>query len=89
MDTAVLAEKLNETVEGGKKPFFVGGTARTTVRGAYDSIKELLELRQQYQFWLHVDGTWDFHKMLGTALMCNVSLINNRTHTLGECMQRR
>lgn len=28
--------------------------------------------------------TWDFHKMLGAALMCNVLLINNRPHTLGQ-----
>lgn len=110
MDTAVLAEKLRSTVANGGRPFFVAGTAGTTVRGAYDSIRELLELRQQYQFWLHVDGawggavvvseilrerylagieevdsfTWDFHKMLGTALLCNVFLINNRTHTLGK-----
>ena len=110
MDTAILAEKLQSTVASGGKPFFVGGTAGTTVRGAYDSIRELLELRRQYRFWLHIDGawggavvvsdtlrerylagieevdsfTWDFQKMLGTALMCNVFLINNRTHTLGK-----
>lgn len=110
MDIALLAAKLNETVTDGGKPFFVCGTAGTTVRGAYDSISELLKLREQYQFWLHIDGawggavivsetlktrfmagiekvdsfTWDFHKMLGTALMCNVFLINNRTHTLGK-----
>jgi glutamate/tyrosine decarboxylase-like PLP-dependent enzyme len=110
MDTAILAEKLESTVAIGGSPFFVGSTAGTTVRGAYDSIAGLLELRRKYPFWLHVDGawggavvvsetlrerylagiedvdsfTWDFHKMLGTALMCNVFLINNRTHTLGK-----
>jgi len=110
MDIAILAEKLEETVAGGGKPFFVSGTAGTTVRGAYDSIAELVELRRKYRFWLHIDGawggavivsktlktkfltgieevdsfTWDFHKMLGTALMCNVFLINNRAHTLGK-----
>lgn len=110
MDIAILTEKLEETLAGGGKPFFVSGTAGTTVRGAYDSISELLKLRDRYRFWLHIDGawggavlvsetlkkrflagienvdsfTWDFHKMLGTALMCNVFLINNRTHTLGK-----
>lgn len=110
MDIAILAAQLKETVARGGSPFFVGATAGTTVRGSYDSIKELLELRREYPFWLHVDGawggavvvsetlkerylagiedvdsfTWDFHKMLGTALMCNVFLINNRTHTLGK-----
>lgn len=110
MDIAVLAVKLEEKVADGGRPFFVGGTAGTTIRGVYDSIKELLELRERYRFWLHIDGawggavivsetlknrflagieevdsfTWDFHKMLGTALMCNVFLINNRIHTLGK-----
>lgn len=110
MDTDILAEELKRSEENGGQPFFVGLTAGTTVRGAYDSIRQLLELRQQYQFWLHVDGAWggavvvseilrdrylagieevdsftfDFHKMLGTSLMCNVFLINNRLHTLGN-----
>jgi glutamate/tyrosine decarboxylase-like PLP-dependent enzyme len=110
MDIAILAGQLKAMAARGESPFFVGATAGTTVRGAYDSLEALLELRQKYPFWLHVDGawggaavisetlrrkylagieevdsfTWDFHKMLGTALMCNVFLINNRTHTLGK-----
>ncbi|MCA1787119.1 MAG: hypothetical protein LC657_14190, partial [Desulfobacteraceae bacterium] len=86
------------------------GTAGTTVRGAYDPIAPLLALRDQYGFWLHMDGAWggavvlsdrlrqqflpgieqvdsfcwDFHKMPGTALICNVFLVNNRPHTLGR-----
>jgi glutamate/tyrosine decarboxylase-like PLP-dependent enzyme len=110
MDIAILAAQLKAKVAKGGSPFFVGATAGTTVRGAYDPIKGLLDLRREYPFWLHVDGawggavvvsetlkerylagieevdsfTWDFHKMLGTALMCNVFLINNRTHTLGK-----
>jgi glutamate/tyrosine decarboxylase-like PLP-dependent enzyme len=92
----------------GGLPFFVAATAGTTVRGAYDSIESLLELRSKYGFWLHVDGAWggaavlspklkkkylpglewadsftcDFHKMLGASLMCNILLINDRSHTL-------
>lgn len=110
MNVEILDEHLSQTIDDGAIPFFVAGTAGTTVRGAYDSIVKLLELRQKYSFWLHIDGawggavlvsdilrekymkgveevdslTWDFHKMLGTALMCNVFLINNRVHTLGN-----
>jgi glutamate/tyrosine decarboxylase-like PLP-dependent enzyme len=69
-------------------------------------------LRQQYSFWLHVDGAWggaavlspklqneflpgladadsftlDFHKMPGTALMCNVLLLNRSDRTLGRVL---
>lgn len=110
MDSDILATRLAEAVATGTQPFFVGATAGTTVRGAYDPIDRLLSLRDRYGFWLHVDGAWggaavisdrlratflkgieavdsftlDFHKMLGTSLMCNVFMINNRHHTLGD-----
>ncbi len=43
-------------------------------------------LRKMYMAGIeHVDSfTWDFHKMLGTSLMCNIFMINNRPHTLGN-----
>ncbi|MDT8377414.1 MAG: pyridoxal-dependent decarboxylase [Desulfotignum sp.] len=110
MDMTILADQLAQAQKRSSIPFFVAGTAGTTVRGAYDPIKPLLDLRDRYGFWLHMDGAWggavilsdrlrqrflagieqvdsfcwDFHKMPGTALICNVFLINNRPHTLGR-----
>jgi glutamate/tyrosine decarboxylase-like PLP-dependent enzyme len=110
MDIDALEERIVAARESGGIPFFVGATAGTTVRGAYDPLPELLALREKYNFWLHVDGAWggsvvlsetlrrqylagiegvdsftlDFHKMLGTALMCNVFLINRRSDILGR-----
>ena len=110
MDMNLLEKNLERSVNKGVQPFFVAGTAGTTVRGAYDSIKGLLRLKEKFNFWLHIDGawggavlvsdalrkeymegieqvdslTWDFHKMLGTSLMCNIFMINNRPHTLGK-----
>ena len=103
-----LAVEIEAIQAGGGKVFFVAATAGTTVRGAYDPIQPLLDLRDRHGFWLHVDGawggavimstklrqrylagiervdsfTWDFHKMLGSALMCNVLLMNNRPGVL-------
>ena len=103
MVVEILEQRLRSTVKSGGVPFFVCATAGTTVRGAYDPIGKLVELRDRYGFWLHVDGawggaavfsqplrstylegienadsfTWDFHKMLGAALMCNVLLFKN------------
>jgi glutamate/tyrosine decarboxylase-like PLP-dependent enzyme len=103
MDCDALEDAIAEVVESGGIPFFVGATAGTTVRGAYDPLAAMLALRNKYNFWLHVDGawggsvvlssnlreqflegieqvdsfTWDFHKMLGVNLMCNVLLFNN------------
>ena len=102
MSIPALEQRLGEIVAAGHVPFFVAATAGTTVRGSYDPLQPLLALRDQYGFWLHVDGAWggavlfsdtlrpqylqdleqadsftlDFHKMLGTALMCNVLLFN-------------
>ena len=58
MDARVLAEELERISKAGGKPFFVTATAGTTVRGGYDPLEPLLELRKRYGFWLHVDGAW-------------------------------
>ena len=110
MDPAELSALLVEATSKGQQPFFVCGTAGTTVRGAYDSIPALLTLREQYGFWLHIDAawgggalldpdlkarfmpeveqvnslTWDFHKMLGSSLMCNILMFNSDQHHLAQ-----
>jgi glutamate/tyrosine decarboxylase-like PLP-dependent enzyme len=92
----------------GNTPFFVAATLGTTVRGAYDNIEKLTNLRDKYGFFLHGDGAWggsvimsetlknkfvkgiekldsftmDFHKMLGTSLICNFLLLNNSNKEL-------
>ncbi len=108
MEPKALESAIDRVLVSGGLPFFVAATAGTTVRGAYDPIELLLDLRHKYSFWLHVDGAWggaavlsttlkqtflaglqsadsftcDFHKMLGASLMCNILLINNRSHAL-------
>ncbi len=57
------------------------------IDGAWGGAVVLSEtLRQKYLGGIEkVDSfTWDFHKMLGTSLMCNVFLINNKPHVLGK-----
>lgn len=107
-----LEKAITAVIADDGLPFFVGATAGTTVRGAYDPLRSLLSLRDKYHFWLHVDGAWggaavfshylrekflagleevdsftyDFHKMVGTSLMCNILLLNNRTHTFGKVL---
>lgn len=104
MKPEALRTALEWVVERGGIPFFVAATAGTTVRGAYDPIVPLVRLREEFGFWLHVDGAWggaavmsprlkqkyftgledadsftcDFHKMLGSTLMCNILLVNKR-----------
>jgi glutamate/tyrosine decarboxylase-like PLP-dependent enzyme len=65
-------EKLEAAIDmvrvNGGLPFFVSATAGTTVRGAYDPIEPLLELRDKYGFWLHVDGAWGGAAVLSPTL---------------------
>lgn len=107
-DGSIVAEELEKAIESviqtGGIPFYVCATLGTTVRGAYDSITNLVKLRDKYKFWLHGDGAWggaalvsdrlkakllkdvslldsftmDFHKMLGSSLMCNFLLLNHK-----------
>lgn len=104
MNVSLLETAIQNVIDNGGNPFFVGATLGTTVRGAYDPLTDIIELRDKYNFWLHADGAWggsaifsdtlkkryleklesvdsftmDFHKMPGTALICNVLLFNNR-----------
>ncbi len=110
MQLDFLEKSIATIQKQGSIPFFVGATAGTTVRGAYDPIEDLLKLRQKYDFWLHVDGAWggaavlspktrvqylsgigevdsftfDFHKMPGTNLVCNVLLLNEHPGALRQ-----
>jgi len=110
MRVDALEQRLAEITAAGGVPFFVAATAGTTVRGSYDLLQPIIALRDQYKFWLHVDGAWggavvfsdrlrarflphleqadsftlDFHKMLGTSLMCNVLLFNQRPDILRQ-----
>jgi len=58
MEMDDLKRAMDQVLADGGVPFFVAATAGTTVRGSYDSIEQLLELRDRYHFWLHVDGAW-------------------------------
>jgi len=107
-DGSIVAEELEKAIEkviqADGIPFYVCATLGTTVKGAYDSITNLVRLRDKYKFWLHGDGAWggaalvsdrlkgrllkdvehldsftmDFHKMLGSSLMCNFLLLNHK-----------
>jgi len=58
----MLPDELEKAVEGcikaGKKPFFVGATAGSTVLGAFDDFNALRQICNKHSIWLHVDGCW-------------------------------
>ncbi|KAA0445298.1 MAG: PLP-dependent decarboxylase [Candidatus Thioglobus sp.] len=104
MDILALEKAIQNTQNSGGIAFFVCATLGTTVRGAYDNIEKLIQLKNKHNFWLHGDGAWggaaimsatlkgkflsaieqldsftmDFHKMLGSNLMCNFLLLKQQ-----------
>ena len=58
MDPILLKSMITETIKEGKRPFFVGATAGTTVRGNFDSIKQISKICGEFNIWLHIDGSW-------------------------------
>jgi sulfinoalanine decarboxylase len=111
MNTLILEKEIDKIKRQDGILFFVCATLGTTVLGAYDSIIELLKIKQKHNFWLHGDGAWggsaimspylkdkfltgiekldsftiDFHKMLGSNLICNFLLINHKKLLLNSC----
>ena len=43
MDPNALSTEITNAIDGGKTPFFVGATAGTTIRGAFDPIKKSMK----------------------------------------------
>ncbi len=64
MDPIALRNAIKISINNGIKPFFVGATAGTTVRGCFDPIFEIAEICKENNIWLHIDGSWG-----GTALL--------------------
>ncbi|MFC2141914.1 pyridoxal phosphate-dependent decarboxylase family protein [Acidobacteriota bacterium] len=59
-----LELKIEDSRAAGLRPFFVGATAGTTVKGAYDPFERIAPLARRHGLWFHVDGS-----LGGTALL--------------------
>mmetsp|Transcript_30320 Transcript_30320/g.48373 ORF Transcript_30320/g.48373 Transcript_30320/m.48373 type:complete len:503 (+) Transcript_30320:68-1576(+) len=58
MSAAALEAAVVQAKKEGKKPFFVGATAGTTVLGAYDPFTDIAEVCKRHDVYLHVDACW-------------------------------
>ncbi|MDJ0705741.1 MAG: aminotransferase class V-fold PLP-dependent enzyme [Leptolyngbyaceae cyanobacterium MO_188.B28] len=58
MDISALESLIAKARAQGAQPFFVAGTAGTTVRGAYDPLEAIAAVSQREGLWFHVDGAW-------------------------------
>ena len=83
-DGRMRSDKLQEEIErtriNGQTPFCVIATAGTTVRGAYDPIKEISGICSDNDIWLHVDAAWGGSCLFSSkhrALMDGVELADS------------
>jgi len=67
MDVAALELALRDDRAAGLRPMLVNATAGTTVRGAFDPIREIGGVARRHGAWLHVDGA------LGASLSLSAS----------------
>ena len=58
MQTSELKRLMQSSVDRGRIPVSVIGTAGTTVRGAFDSFADISTLCDEFNCWLHIDGAW-------------------------------
>ncbi|HEV2232271.1 MAG TPA: pyridoxal-dependent decarboxylase [Terriglobia bacterium] len=61
----VLARQIDVDRRAGKVPFFVSATVGTTSSNAMDPVREIGQVCNRAQVWLHVDAA-----MSGTAALC-------------------
>jgi len=64
MSATALEAAVVQAKKEGKKPFFVGSTAGTTVLGAYDPFNDIADICEHHGMWHHVDACWGGSAML-------------------------
>eukprot|EP00164_Ancoracysta_twista_P006336 GFYU01008802.1.p1 GENE.GFYU01008802.1~~GFYU01008802.1.p1 ORF type:complete len:518 (-),score=159.24 GFYU01008802.1:27-1580(-) len=67
MLTHKLEEAVKRAIDNGGLPFFVNGTAGTTVVGAYDPFHAIADICEKYNMWFHVDGCWGASLLLSNT----------------------
>jgi glutamate/tyrosine decarboxylase-like PLP-dependent enzyme len=58
MKPSSLKEEIERTRNEGLIPFCIIATSGTTVRGAFDPLREIAEISHDENLWLHVDAAW-------------------------------
>ncbi len=53
-----LVDEIHRSLRGNKIPFCIIATSGTTVRGAFDPLREIAAIAHDHKIWLHVDAAW-------------------------------
>ena len=57
MMPTVLEKKIIESLNRNERPFFIAGTAGTTMLGAFDNFEEINRISKKYNCHFHIDGS--------------------------------
>ena len=68
MKPSALKDEIQRARKEGLVPFCVVSTSGTTVRGAFDPLKEIGEIAHQEGMWHHVDAAWGGSAMFSSTL---------------------
>jgi 5-histidylcysteine sulfoxide synthase len=75
MNTAALRARVRQDKNEGFVPFFVVGNAGSTRTGSVDNLRELADVAESEELWLHVDAAYGGFFMLtskGKALLTGI-----------------
>lgn len=64
MQVGVLKSMVDEDIDAGRRPFFVGAAAGTTNTGAIDPLSELADVGAAHDLWIHADAAYGGFFML-------------------------
>ncbi len=53
-----LEKEIEKSIRNKEKPFFIGLTTGTTIKGAFDPIEAIAPIAKKHNCWLHADGSW-------------------------------
>src|SRR5438876_9869180 len=62
-----LVAKVTDDLEAGYVPFCVVGNAGTVDTGAIDPLREIREVANRFQLWMHVDGSYGAFAVLADS----------------------
>ncbi len=66
MDCKKLDAAIAASIKEGCKPFFIGATAGSTVKGTFDPFTEVAAVAKKYNMWFHIDGAWGGSALFST-----------------------
>lgn len=89
-----LRSKVKASLTNQQIPLMVNATCGTTLLGAYDPVREIADICEEFDMWLHVDGAWggaallsDRHKHLLTGIDRANSMTWNPHKMMGTPLQ--